>query len=250
MINVTLAVFAGLLVGAAVWAWLGWLAALLPAILATGAAMYLLARRTGKLVEAEIAPLVGLLTERKVDEAEALLRAVKEKHGRWQFMLEGQMDAQIGMIRYLQLKFDEALPFLEAGRFRNWTALLCIGAIHARRKRYPEAWKALSDAASASSTQAIIYEAWAVLATRAGQRDEALSALDKGLKALPAHQGLTRLQSQIANKQKIDTKQLPELWFQFFPEEMAQQQLMRGRKNGPPQGPPQQQIKASAWRRR
>ncbi len=37
------------------------------------------------------------------------------------------------MTDYLQMKWDDALPRLEEGRWRNWSAILCIGLIHHRK---------------------------------------------------------------------------------------------------------------------
>ena len=44
-------------------------------------------------------------------------------------MLHGQLTAQIGMIDYLQMKFDEALPKLEAANGRDWSAGIALASL-------------------------------------------------------------------------------------------------------------------------
>lgn len=255
MINIAIAIGLGLAVMAGVTLWLGPIAAVLPAIFVTGLALFVLARRTGRQVEAALVPLQDLLVNRKVDEARAVLRKVKADYGRWQLLISSQIDAQLGMLEYATGKFDDALPLLEAGKWRNWSALTCIACIHWRRKRLPEAWAAFGEAATAAPAQVVIYEVWAMLATRSGDRDGALAAVAQGLKANAGNAALEKLQKTVANKQKLDPAKLSDGWHQFFPEELAQQQLqqqlIRGRRGPQPQPPGRgSQAGTASWRRR
>ena len=58
----------------------------------------------------------------------------------------------------------------------------------------------------------------------------------RGQKHIAESELLKSLRSTIANKKKIQTKKFPESWYQFFPEDIAASQMMRGRKGGPPPG--------------
>lgn len=227
-------IFAG--VGAAFGPW----AAIVPAILVWGGSIFLLSRRTGQQVEAAMAPVGPLLQAGKVDEARAVLESVRQQYGNWQLLLDGSINAQLGMLEYLQLKWDKALPLLQAGRFRNWMAMVSIGCIHYRKGDKDKAWEEFEAAAGASEKEAIIYAVWATLAVRSGDRDRALKALSKGLEANPESDFLKNLKKTVANKKKINTKRFPDAWYQFFPEDMVRQQMMRGRRDG--QGLMQQQI--------
>ena len=238
MYNVLLSLGAGALVGALAWALFGFLAAIVPALLVSVLAMFLLSRRTAGQVEAEVKRVLPLLQERRIDEAQTLLTAVKHKYGRWQLLLEGQIDAQLGMIDYLQMKFDEARPKLESGKWRNWSALLALAAIHWRQGRKDEAWKKFEEAASAGPKESLVYCVWATLLAREGLRKEALAAVAKGVAQQPTSQVLKDLQARVANDRKIDPKAFGELWFQYFPEDLAKEMVMRGRRAP---GPLQQQ---------
>lgn len=213
-------------------------AGILPGIGAFVVAMFFISRRISQTVEAEMQALVPLLQSRKIGQAQQKIRDVQSQYGPWQFLLRGQLDAQLGMLEYMQMNFDVALPLLESGKWRNWSALVCIGCIHHRRGRKDQAWEAFEAASNASEKEIIIYGVWANLLLKDGKRTEALAAVTKGLKAQPESKVLQELKNKIANKKKVKApKMFGEAWMQFFPEEMAQQMMLRGQRGGVVQAP-------------
>ena len=58
-------------------------------------------------------------------------------------------------------------------------------------------------------------------APRGADRDRALAALSRGLEKQPESRLLKDVQKRVANKKKIDVRQLPQAWYQYFPEDMA-----------------------------
>ncbi len=250
MINLAISLGLGATFFILVSLWLGPVAGVFPGLGVTGISLFLTSRRIGGQVEAEMAEIVPMLQERRIDAAQARLEAIKERYGRWQLLLSGQIDAQLGMIEYLQMHWDRAMPLLQRGKWRNWTALVCIAAIHHRQGRREEAWAALDKAASVGPKEVIIYAIWATLLVRDSQRGEALTVIARGLKAQPDSQVLKELQAKIANKKKIDPKMFGETWYQFFPEDMARKMLTRGRRGGMQQQIPQPRIGARRAPRR
>lgn len=240
MYALLIAIAAAVLVFAITTALWSWVAAFLPALIVFFLVGYLLFRRLSTQLEAEMRAVVELLQGQRVDEARVRLEAIRGRWARWVPLLDGQVDAQLGTIDYLQMKFDEALPRLERGRYRNWTAEVCIGAIHYRRERKEQAWKAFDAAAATAPKEAMVYAVWATLRSRDGDRDAALAIAGKGLKALPSHPLLVAIHAALANKRKLDTKTYPQTWYQFFPEELLQQMRMTGRRAGPPPNQPVQ----------
>jgi tetratricopeptide (TPR) repeat protein len=239
MLTIVLSVVLALLTAAAVYPifWT-WYAPIPPAVLVGGVAFYLLSRwRTG-LVQREMAPIVPLLQARDIDGAERLIDTVQRRHGRWVLLLDQQLAVQKGMLRYAQGKFDEAEPLLRRGAWNNWQAHTALAAIHHRRAEHDKAWEHLEKAAKAQPKESIVYIVWAVLATRVDDRERALRALSAGLAKLPGSQALVELQGRVSNKKKIDVKQLPQTWYHFFPEDLARQMAVRGRKGPPPELPP------------
>ena len=232
MLNFVMSFSASVLVSLATFFVLGnAIASAVPAVLVFAIVFFLIARTVGNRVTAEMNLLVPLLQERKIAEAETHLLSMQRRFGRWQFLLSGQLEAQRGMIRYMQMKFDEALPLLERGQFRNWAASLSIGCIHHRNGSKDQAWKSFAKASKSAPKEPMVYLVWATLLTRDGKREEALSVLSDGLTTLPDNTLLAGLQKTIANRRKIETKRFPQTWYQFFPEDMMKQ-MVRGKKGG------------------
>ncbi len=226
------------------------IAGVFPAVVAFGLSFFLISRRVGRELEVEMKKLEPLLMARKVDEAKALIAELKGKYGNWQPLLSGQLDANAGLIDYMQMKWDDALPQLERGKWRNWMVMVCIGLIHHRQKRPDEARRALADATYVAPSEPMIYLVQTVLLARQGERDEALKAISNGLKQIPGSQLLQDLQSTVANKKKIDTRKFPQNWYQFFPEDAVKHHMMRGQRGGPMPGPNFPQPKMSRKMRR
>jgi tetratricopeptide (TPR) repeat protein len=237
MYSVLLSIGVGLVVLLAVGAWLGPVTGILPGLVVAMTVFLLLMWQLGKRVQVELDGVLPFLQQRKIAEAKAYMRSLQDRYGAWQPFLRGQIEVQIGMLDYVQLKFDEALPQLESGSYRNWLANVCIGAIHFRRGRQADAWDSFKKAKAASKKESMVYVVWAVLKTRDGDRDGALAVLSDGLKLIPDNKTLKELHDRVANKKRIDTKKLPETWQQIFPEEVIQEHMVRGRA-GAPQGPP------------
>ncbi|MCB9682926.1 MAG: hypothetical protein H6733_15780 [Alphaproteobacteria bacterium] len=247
-----------------------WVAGIAPALLTFPVAMFLLARRTHQQVTAALAPVQAMMAEVQTSRTQAeatarlgkvaeLLVEVRDTWGPWQLLLTRQVNAQLGMLLYTQLQFDEALPLLE-GAWRDWTASAAAACVHVRRGRLDAAWKAFEDAAAYGDKEITLYVVWATLRARHGDRDAALAVVRKGLEAVPDNATLKALQAQLANKRRIDPASLGETWYRFFPEEAAQQAMVRGRR-GPielpggaaprmVQGPPQPRARGKLARRR
>lgn len=218
-------------------------AGILPGLLVFVAAQYLLGRRTGAAIQAEIGKLEPLLQQRKLKEAVALLRDIQTTYGPWQFLIHQQIEAQLGILDYLQMKWDDARPRLEAGGKgpftwtafgRNPTALALLACIHWRQNRRDEAWKAFTMASEASSPEPVVYQVWATLLQRDGKPKEALAAVAAGLATHPKHAALTDLQVTLANDKRVDPKDFGQAWYQFFPEDLLKEQVMGGRRGTPP----------------
>ncbi len=238
MLNLALAFAVGLVLFAVVAAWLGPIPALVPALFFAILALFLLGRRTGQKINRELEPLMALLQARRIDDARALLVNVRDRWSRWQVMLAGQIDAQLGMLEYLQMHWDEALPLLEKGKWRNAQAWACIGAIRWRRGEKVKAFEALQRAQAVAPKDPMMAVVRATLLLRDDRRDEALRALADARGRIPGNKLLTDMQAKVANKQKIDPKAFGEAWYQYFPEDLAKEMVTRGRRTPVPGAPP------------
>jgi len=250
MVTIVGSFLIGLLVFALISVWFAPIAGVLPALFVSVTVFFVVTMRVGKRVQLEMAALQPLLEARRVDDAMRLLEAIRKRYGKFQLLLDGQLQAQAGLIEYMQMRFDSSLPMLEKGSFRNWTALTAIGCVHYRRGRKEEAWKAFDKAASVGAKEIIVYAIWAKLLIKDGKHKDALTAVRKGEKAMPDNALMKDLVHRVANKKGVDTKKLPDSYLQFWPEEYAKQMVMRGRRGGPAVQQPTQRIGAKQLRRR
>ncbi len=247
MRSIAVSLTSAVIVAVLVWFALGWIAALIPLLLVFGGVQFFMTRRIGQFVEAELKAVPALLGARKIAEADAVLVGVAKRWGPWQPMLTGQLEGQRGLLLYVQMKFDEALPMLKRGTFQNWMAHASIACIYWRKGQKADAIKSFEAAAGVSAKESMIYVLWGVLLYDDGQAPAAATALGRGLTALPGHSLLSQLHKAVANKGKVDRARLPETWLQFWPEDLAKQMRVGGRKGGPdPRFPVQATPKLSA----
>lgn len=239
MLTIVVSVLVAIVVAAIVYPIFGtWYAPIAPALLFGGLTFYLVFQQLTKRVQRRLEQLPALLEARDLQGAEALLDGVVRSYGWWVLLLDQQISAQKGMLRYAQMKWDEARPLLEKGTLYNWQARTALACIAYRKGDKEAAWEHLDKAANASGKEAMVYVVWAVLAVRSGQRDRALKALARGLDKKPDSKVLKDLRKRVQNKKKIKPDHLPEAWYHFFPEDLLQQMMVKGRRGGPPQLPP------------
>src|SRR5258708_37983223 len=84
---------------------------------------------------------------------------------RWQFGIASSLHANIGVLLYVQKKFDEAEPHLRKGAatmLKLWLAQAMLAAIHYRRKQYPEMEKVFEAAMRGNKSETLLYgvDAW------------------------------------------------------------------------------------------
>ncbi|MGC6492392.1 MAG: tetratricopeptide repeat protein [Myxococcota bacterium] len=233
---ISLAISAGLFGAVAVF--LGWQPAILPALFAFPVLMFFLARRTGASVQAAMEPLQAMLStpvqtpaeqQQRLREADGLLVTIQKTYGGWQFLISDQLDNQRGMLRYMSKNFDEALPLLQKGWWRDWMSQAAEGCIHIRNNDADKAWEAFEAAASSSKKELMVYVLWGTLAAKAGDHEQAVKAFSSGLENLENHSLLKELKNHVANKEAIPTEKLPDAWYTtFFPEELERLMKMRG----------------------
>ena len=214
------------------------LAAIVPAVVAFGGVAVGLLLRVKRRVDDALAVVGPMLQERRVEDARQALGKVRKEWAKWMPLLDGQIDAQLGMIDYYQLKFDAALPLLQKGQWRNWLALDLIGCVHYRRGRKIDAYAAFQKAIDAAPKEMLPYAVFAGLAHRSGDDDKALQTVTAGLASLPGNKVLEDIRGKLANKRKFKASEVVgEQWVQFFPEEMAAQAQIAARKGTPLPGP-------------
>jgi len=213
-------------------------AGVVPALLASGIAYFLLARRTlnqfSALIQADMGALQAKLpTARSQQEQQAIFsegRQALEKGFAlkpWQFGIASQVHTQIGSIAYMQKDFDGAYEHLSKAdswmmRMTAWQPMAMLALIEYRRNEPEAAVKRLSKLTTAGGKDALFWALYATVANRAKQTEVALKAVSEGLEKVKGSAELTTLADQLRNKKRLTPEIFGEMWLQFFPDEAEQ----------------------------
>jgi hypothetical protein len=197
-----------------------WIAGFLPGLLVLVIVYFLLARRTSGKLQA-LMELAGKAIQRqKLDEARRVLEAGRPL-GRWQFLVEGQIEAQLGALAYLERDWGRARAHLLKAFSRNWMAQGMLAAMDFREKQADVGLERLEKASGFAKKESLFWGLYAYILAETKQQDKALEVLARGLKVMPDNAGLKGLQQAISNKRrKLKMGNLfGNNWYTFFPEQ-------------------------------
>lgn len=191
----------------------------------------LLSRTIGKKMEQRMKAAGEALGKGNTQRALEILKATYPLT-RWQFLLRGQVDGQIGVILYAQRKFDDALPYLETSSNRHWMARGMLAVAYMRKKRIEEMDKVFKKAIAANRKEGMLASLYAYCLLKLGRREEAQEVLIQALKKL---QGDARLEANlkaVQNRKPLKMKHYGDMWYQFHLERPAGA-IMGQRPRGP-----------------
>jgi tetratricopeptide (TPR) repeat protein len=218
-----------------------WIAGFAPAVLVLVLTYFLLARRTSNQLRAvmeaanQAAMAAGSRAQGqgrppKLDEAREILDGARHL-GRWQFLVEAQIEAQLGALDYVMRDFSAARPHLERAFSRNWMAQGMLAAIDFREGQIDAAVKRLEKVSLFARKEATYWGLYAYILAESKRQDEALVVLGRALKILPDNEALKSLQQAISNRKKLRMKEFGNNWYTFFPEQVP---IRRIAQQGPP----------------
>lgn len=192
--------------------------AIFPGLVAVIAVYVLLARRTGKQLEAVMAVAQKEMMARKPERA---VQALQDAFSlsRWQFGITSSLHANIGVLLYVQKKFDEAEPHLRKGAatmIKLWLAQAMLGAILFRRKQYEEMEKVFDKAMRGNKSETLLYAVYAWCENQRGEKKKAIEVLQKGVKENPSDEKLKTLLGRAQNDKRLKLDGWGEQWWQFW----------------------------------
>ena len=216
-----------------------WYYGFAPALIVWPLVYFLLARRTGKQVEQIMAKAMGELQTQRLEQAKTTIKSALPL-GRWQFLVEQQIYAQLGALEYVQRRPKEARTYLEKAWSRNWQAQAMLAVLDAKKGEHAVGVKRLEKARLFGRKEPVLYAILTWLHLRNKDSDSAMTVLKEGIEITEGSAPLKELQTAIANDRvkrfKWD-KAFGQTWYQFFPEQMPvqqmQQQAQSGRKTFP-----------------
>jgi hypothetical protein len=127
-LGVALGVVLILVLGLKVFLWLSLLLGL-----ASGVGVFIWrARKSQGQLEAIFTRAGELMKKQQFD---AAIEVMKEGYAlsRWQFMVKGSIDGQIGVLQYVRKKNDEAEPLLRSASYQHYIAKAMLGILQWKR---------------------------------------------------------------------------------------------------------------------
>ncbi len=224
MLNLVLAIAAGLIITVAVkLAGFALLAGIIPGTLVFIGTYVALAYRTGKLlqsimslVQVELSSMPPNPKEQKVkaDKAVKILESALPL-GRWQFLIEGQIHGQIGMIKYLFKDYDGAMASFLKTHSRDAMARAYQAALYFQRKDYAACEKCFEEAVIAGKKEGIIWAAYAWCLEQQKLSDKAIGVLARAVENNPSDDKLKAALTALQNDKRLKMKAWEPMWWQF-----------------------------------
>lgn len=198
------------------------------------AAFALGSRRTAKRIEPRFEQIQrqiqGGNTKLALNSLEEMLPLAK-----WQVLLKGQLHAQMGSLCFTIGDNVNALEHLEKASPRLADGQLFLASLHYRKGDVAQAKQVLTRAIGYNKKQVVLYNVFAWILNKEGDRDAAIEQLLKCLKVEKDNDSTKDNLQRLQNGKKMNMKRFGMTWyglqFEKLPASMRQgQQQMMGRK--------------------
>lgn len=246
MYNVAIALAAAIAVFVLGWLASGWIAGIIPALIALAVVYILLARRTGKLVEGIF---MRSMTAQQAGDIEGCRAIVAEALplAPWQFLVKEQVESRLGQIDYQlacahfmehkytpanmrdigkkalgEAKVRDALGHLDNAWSRDWSAQTIRALCLFRLARFDEIGPVMEKAEGGGASEALYWGTWAWMLNEQKKRDEALQVVGRGLVTSPKSKPLLAMQEAFTNKRRPDMSVFGDTWYGLMPEDLPE----------------------------
>jgi tetratricopeptide (TPR) repeat protein len=187
------------------------------------------------VVQAVQAELSGMSPTNKKEQAVKKDKAISLLEnalplGKWQFLMEGEIHGQIGMIKHLFKDSDGALASFEKASQRNYFAKAMQASIYFQKKEYSKMGEAFELAVKHGNKESLMWAAYAWCLTQLKEDDKALRVLSRAVEANPSDEKLKKALSALQNDKRLKMSPWEPMWWQLGLENppMQQPQFMGG----------------------
>ena len=187
-----------------------------PIGLAGGIGMFIyLGRRTQAKLEQVFNRASELLKKQQFDQA---IAAMKEGYqfNRWQFLVKGSIDGQIGVVQYLRKKNDEAEPLLRTASFQHYIAKAMLGILLWKRGEKKQAKMTFQLALKSGKKESLLYAVYAYVLNEMKEKTQAVEVLNQGLKVCQNDERLLVNRNNLQNNRPMKMKVYGDQWYQFM----------------------------------
>lgn len=132
---------------------------------------------------------------------------------RWQVMLKGQIYAQMGILSYAMEDEKRAAEYLEKASYRAPDAQMALAAILYRRKDFDRAYEVMEATIKANKKQMLPYNAYAFMLNQQGNREKAITQLQRCLKVESGNESTKDNLLRLQNDRKLNMKKFGMAWY-------------------------------------
>ncbi len=235
MYTILVALGVGVVVGA-IWTLLGlwktWAFGIVLGLTVAVVTFILGSRRTAKKIEPVFEQIQRQIQQGNTKLA---LRTLEEllPLGKWQVLLTGQLHAQMGSLCFTMGDENQALVHLQKASPRVADGQLFLASVYYRRKNLDEAKKVLETAIRYNKKQMMLYNVYAWILNKEGDRDGAIEQLLRCLKVEAGNDATKDNLQRVQNGKKMNMKKFGMGWYSLqlekLPASMRQGQAMAGR---------------------
>ena len=233
MINLLLSLAAGIAVVILVKVFgFSLLAGIIPGTVVFLAILVVLGRRSFTQLQAVVQAVqaeLSSMTPNKKEQAAKADKAIKMLEaalplGKWQFLVEGEIHGQIGMIKHLFKDSDGALAAFKKASGRNYFAKAMQAAIYFQKKDYPAMQESFEAAVKHGNKEGLMWAAYAWCLIQNKQDDQALRVLSRAVEANPSDEKLKKALSALQNDKRLKMSPWEPMWWQLGLEQPTMQQ--------------------------
>jgi len=165
----------------------------------------------------------------KADKAVKMLEAALPL-GKWQFLLEGEVYGQIGMIKFLFKDFEGAMAAFAKTGPRNYFARAMQASVLFQKKDFQGMEKSFEDAVKHGKKEGLMWAAYAWCLLQNKESEKALKVLARGVEANPSDEKLKSALTAVQNDKRLKMKAWEPMWWQLGLEQptMPQPQFFQG----------------------
>ncbi|BDU74557.1 hypothetical protein [Mesoterricola silvestris] len=191
--------------------WIG-----IPLGLAAGIALFIWrSRQVQNQLETIFNRAGELMKKQQFDPA---IEVMKEGYAlsRWQFMVKGSIDGQIGVVQYVRKKNEEAEPLLRTASYQHYIAKAMLGILQWKRGDKKQAKETFTLALKAGKKESLLYAVYAWVLNEMKERDKAIEVVNKGLAICQGDERLAAQRTCLQNNKPMKMKVYGEQWYQFM----------------------------------
>jgi tetratricopeptide (TPR) repeat protein len=233
MINLLISLAAGVVVVVIVkLLGFGLLAGVIPGTIVFLAILVVLGRRSFTQLQAVVQGVQAELSSMTANKKEQLAKADKAVKmleaalplGKWQFLVEGEIHGQIGMIKHLFKDYDGALVSFQKASGRNYFAKAMQAAIYYQKKDFSSMQQSFEAAVKHGNKESLMWAAYAWCLVQNKKDDEALRVLSRGVEQNPSDEKLKKALSALQNDKRLKMSPWEPMWWQLGLETPPMQQ--------------------------